>query len=270
MTADRLQALVSDFLHTSPANLVPAEKALAPDCAGLRIYDTPLLGFADARDPLFAQLRDTPEVNLPDLLLPTEWLPAGRTVVSIFLPFTQEVRASNRADMSWPSSAWMNARIEGQQCIVALCRHLQQQLEAAGFASLTPLLDSRFASWEAPHFRSNWSERHAGYVCGLGTFSLSKGLITRRGMAGRFGSLITALELPPTPRSYRSSHEHCTLCGQCVAHCPVGAISLESGKDHAKCAAFLAKTKEPSPPYYGCGKCQVGLPCEERNPAAVE
>lgn len=35
-------------------------------------------------------------------------------------------------------------------------------------------------------FGSNWSERHAAYVCGLGTFGLSKGLITDKGMGRTF------------------------------------------------------------------------------------
>ena len=39
-------------------------------------------------------------------------------------------------------------------------------------------------------YASNWSERHVAYVCGLGTFGC-QGLITSKGLAGRFGSIIT-------------------------------------------------------------------------------
>ncbi len=37
------------------------------------------------------------------------------------------------------------------------------------------------------------------YISGLGTFSLSKGIITEKGMAGRLISLVTNAALPPTP-----------------------------------------------------------------------
>lgn len=71
---------------------------------------------------------------------------------------------------------------------------------------------------------SLWSERHAAYVCGLGTFGLSKGLITKKGIAGRFTSLITDLPLLADERAYTDVYEYCTR--------------------------------------YGCGLCQVRVPCE--------
>jgi len=35
---------------------------------------------------------------------------------------------------------------------------------------------------------SSWSERHAAYAAGLGTFSLNDALITPKGIAHRLGS----------------------------------------------------------------------------------
>ena len=82
-------------------------------------------------------------------------------------------------------------------------------------------------------YTSNWSERHVAFVCGLGTFGLSKGLITKKGIAGRFGSIITELTLSPDQREYHCIYEYCSMCGACVKNCPVNAISLDKGKNHA-------------------------------------
>lgn len=118
------------------------------------------------------------------------------------------------------------------------------------------------------NFTSNWSERHIAFVCGLGTFGLSKGLITNKGISGRFGSIITELYITPDKRQYDDIYEYCTMCGACGRNCPASAISVEKGKDHKACFAFLEKTREKHAPRYGCGKCQVKVPCEGSLPRA--
>jgi epoxyqueuosine reductase QueG len=87
-------------------------------------------------------------------------------------------------------------------------------------------------------------------------------------MAGRFGSVLTDLELPPDTREYTAYDAYCTRCGACVRRCPVKAVSPETGKDHALCAAFLDKTLAAHKPRYGCGKCQTRVPCENAVPPA--
>ncbi|MCL2760544.1 MAG: 4Fe-4S binding protein, partial [Desulfuromonadales bacterium] len=115
-------------------------------------------------------------------------------------------------------------------------------------------------------YTSNWSERHIGFVAGLGTFGLSKGIITEKGMAGRMTSVITDLTLPVIKRAYKNTYEYCTMCGACVKNCPAKAISVKTGKDHKTCSNFLEMVKEKEPPYYACGKCQVKVPCEGNIP----
>ena len=89
--------------------------------------------------------------------------------------------------MSWPSAGWLHGRIEGQKLVNKLCMHLKSQLVNEGYNSVVPSLDKRFwavTSGSNSHpglsFTSNWSERHAAFVCGMGTFGLSKGLITQK------------------------------------------------------------------------------------------
>ena len=62
------------------------------------------------------------------------------------------------------------------------------------------------------------------------------------------------------------SDNNCLHCGACVRRCPVGAISQKAGKDHVACAYFVDWTMALYAPRYGCGKCQVGVPCQSRNP----
>jgi len=89
-------------------------------------------------------------------------------------------------------------------------------------------------------------------------------------VAGRFGSIVTELSLPPDSREYEDIYEYCSMCGKCVKNCPVNAISLENGKNHQLCSEFQNITAEKCKPRYGCGKCQVGVPCESGIPKQIK
>lgn len=262
------------YYENAELNSIPAEKALLPQLAGIKMFEPPLIGVAAAHDAGFAELQRD-EVVGGHLLLPEEWLPAAQAVVSFFFPFTEAIRNSNKTDMRYPSPGWMNGRIEGQAFVGHFTADIVRYLIDSGFAAVAPSLDQRFRANEGTDrhglgklYSSNWSERHAAYVCGLGSFGLSKGLITEQGVAGRFTSVITALPLTAEGKRFAAYDENCTMCGKCVKNCPANAISLEKGKDHDKCSAFLDAINAEQAPWYGCGKCQVDVPCESRNPAA--
>lgn len=266
-TAEILR-IATDYLDTAPANRFRGD--VASEWVERRIFATPLLGVAAAGDPLFAGLK-APEAVGPHSALPTDWLPAARSVVSLFLPFTAEVCVSNIPDAEWPSWPWLYGRIEGQACVNDLLHHAAQVLRQRGAKVVAPSLDDRLVevvvdSGEgAPFARSSWSERHVAYIAGLGTFGLSKGLITEAGVAGRLGSLVTDLPLPATPRHYAGLYDHCTHCGACIRRCPVDAITQE-GKRHGPCSEFLRRSMQRYASRYGCGKCQTGVPCMARIP----
>ncbi|MGD0231350.1 MAG: epoxyqueuosine reductase, partial [Syntrophorhabdales bacterium] len=125
---------------------------------------------------------------------------------------------------------------------------------------------------------SPWSERHAAYISGLGTFGLCDGLITPLGKAVRCGSVVSRLSIPPTPRPYDGIHAYCLfftqgVCGKCIGRCPAGAISRE-GHDKLKCQAYIetvsaAHAREKyGIESYGCGLCQTKVPCESRIPSS--
>ena len=125
---------------------------------------------------------------------------------------------------------------------------------------------------------SRWSERHAAYAAGLGTFSLSDGFISTRGIAHRCGSVITTLPLRPTQRRFGNHYSNCLhyhdgSCGVCIARCPVGAIT-RNGHDKARCRELVYGTaperlsQQYGVPQTGCGLCQTRVPCEAAIPPA--
>ncbi|MEN6461091.1 MAG: 4Fe-4S binding protein [Syntrophomonas sp.] len=274
MDKQDLIKMATDFVETSEDNYISKQIAISESVIGMKIWEAPIFGFGSSDDEYFELFKD-PSVIGDHFLHPKKWLPDSKTVISFFLPFSDAVKKGNNKERIWPSEEWLHGRIEGHALLNKLCLYLNQELINANYNSLVPTLDERF--WtksefnkDTPHpeasFTSNWSERHAAFVCGLGTFGLSKGLITPKGIAGRFGSIITELYLPPDKRKYEKINEYCSMCGRCIKKCPVDAISIENGKNHVICSAFLNKTSEKYKPRYGCGKCQVGLPCESKIP----
>lgn len=270
-TAD-IEREVNRFLLESGVNLVAPKAALRPELANMPLFDGVLVGVAAADDSLFAEFQREGVVG-PQMLVPVDWLPGAKSVVSLFFYNSDAVVKGNAAVPDAAADEWLHARVEGQQAMVAVAKHLVAFLQGEGDDVLVPLADPRF-SVPRP-FASTWSERHVAYACGLGTFGMSRGLITRRGMAGRFISLVTTAELTPTPRDYTGPFDWCIECGACARNCPVGAIDLSRGfaqaKDHLICAPFVQSTHATDSrgvDRYGCGKCQTGVPCATRRPPA--
>lgn len=269
MDKENLIKITGDFIEQSQDNYISMDIGIPKDILGIQIFDPPIFGFASTEDDYFTLLKESLIIG-EHFLLPKEWLSQSKTVISFFLPFTEEIKKGNRQDRVWPSEEWLYGRIEGQDLINKLCMYLKSELIDIGYDSIVPALDERllvnFNTDSRKSFTSNWSERHIAFIAGLGTFSLSKGLITKRGVAGRFGSIVTELYLRPSQREYKDIKEYCSMCGKCAENCPVNAITIGNGKDHTLCFRFLGKTKEKYKIRYGCGKCQVNVPCESQIP----
>ena len=246
-------------------------------------FDAPLVGFASADDPLF---EDYKRIIGPFHLTPREYLEtafgegsySGGSVICWILPITEETRLSNRIEERFPSASWARTRGIGEKFNGELRRLVAAFLTERGSRALVPILSPRFKALEDPRVgrASTWSERHAAFAAGLGTFSLNDGLITARGIAHRIGTVVTDLVLPATERPYQDHREYCLFaqgqrCAACAERCPVGAVS-ESGHDKVKCREHVygAVVREVGERYglteAGCGLCQTGVPCESRIP----
>lgn len=252
---------ITDFVNSDRRNSMA-------DHDSMKIYDPPIIGTAAADDPMFGLLRGAEAVG-PQFVSPKEWLPSARSVVSFFLPFSEQVRASNRVQ-GMVSQEWASARIAGESFINELKLYIANFMQELGYYTVIPSLDPRFCVkiyTEGQCKASNWSERHVAHIAGIGTFGLHKALITAKGSAGRLGSVVTSLALPPTPRTYSGVFDYCPhitrgTCGACISRCPVCAIS-RAGKDKIACSRYIDDVIKPKfAPRYGCAKCNTAVPCE--------
>ena len=278
MERQEVSRLIEQLYEECPGNTVTARDAIRPELAGLKLFDRPLVAIGAADDELFTKCKEATVVG-PWFMTPQEWLGSASSVISLFFPFTEEIRSSNRPQVSEPSAQWLHGRIEGQNFLLEFIRRLRLCFEQRGSEACAPMIDARFARSSGGDnfteyactnentFSSNWSERHVAYVCGLGTFGLSTSFITDRGKAGRFTSLIVSEALPRDSRSYHGVYERCTMCGACIRRCPAGAISREHGKDHRTCWKYVRKMGELFDPRFGCGLCQTNVPCECTDPS---
>ena len=261
----------------------PENRQEAPDQGPY--FDEPLVGFASANDPLFERYREeniigsfhlTPKDFFEDAFGENSF--SEGTVISWVLPIAAATRIENRGCERIPCDRWAKTRDRGEKFNTVVRRRLVDFLQASGCKALAPMLSPRWkiVPLTPLGFSSTWSERHAAYAAGLGTFSLNEGLITPRGIAHRVGSVITDLVLKPSKRSYTDYREHCLFfngggCGVCIKRCPAGALSSR-GHDKIKCREHLLVTMSALGERLaitseaGCGLCQTGVPCENRIP----
>jgi Uncharacterized Fe-S protein len=246
------------------------------------IYDTPIVGFSSASDPLFDELK---KIIGPEHLTPSEIyrskfeeeLRSG-TVISVVFPIGNKARESNRT-LDVPSKEWMISRTFSDVFLKDVSSEIESYFEKKGYRIVTPMLSPRYRKYDTPKGPcSVWSERHVAYIAGLGTFSLNDGFITERGIAVRLMSFVTELVLSPDIRRARSYNGNCLycsegICGACIKRCPVGAIS-EKGHDKIRCMEFVYRNRSELISEYGlnensisgCGLCQTDVPCEFKNP----
>ncbi len=280
--AELIESVIKKFTLTSPYNRLK-------QLDNYVIWDEPIVGFASGQDPLFTEYKT---IISPEHLTPQEALaraynkdprdiPARISVISWILPTAEGARKSNYDQTRLPGRLWSHTRWYGEKFNEKLRAHVVELLKGMGYMATAPFIESYFkvlGNEKGPY--SNWSERHIAYAAGLGTFSLSDGLITERGVAIRCGSVVTSLVLPPTPRTAAGPYSNCLFyagvqCRVCIERCPAGAIT-EAGHDKNKCEKYLQsigyapmKMKggyDDEKTVTGCGLCQTRVPCEFKNP----
>jgi epoxyqueuosine reductase len=272
-----ISSLIKDFTATSPFNSL---KNPAND----RAWDEPLVGFSKGNDPLYELYKEkvgpfhwTP-LEIFQLAFPGKPAKAEElTVISWILPQTEQVKTDLRKETKNPAERWVRARKYGEIFNEELRKHISEVLSKAGFPAVAPTLSDKYKTLQSEHYglASTFSERHAAYAAGLGTFGLCDGLITPKGKAMRCGAIVARIQVEPSPRPYTDHHAYCLyyakgVCGMCITRCPGGAIS-KSGHDKGACMKQLAVTTDYSKKQfdidgYGCGFCQTGTPCESKIP----
>lgn len=271
--------IVRDFVCESPENTLQNQ-------VNERAWGDPLVGFSRGDDPLYEQYKEvvghfhwTPWEVFTLTFPGTRVEPGELSVISWVLPQTEATKVDNRRQTIYPAERWARSRIFGEEVNSKLRKHVADSLVEAGYEAIAPMLSPQWGSRDSDQyvFSSTWSERHAAYASGLGTFGLCDGLITPAGKAMRVGSVVARVQIPPTPRPYEDHHAYCLffthgICGKCIARCPVGAVT-EAGHDKRECSRHLSPTTSDfvKSNYgfdgYGCGLCQTGVPCESKIPS---
>ena len=278
-----VRELIERFVAESPANRLKMS-------GGERAFDPPLVGFAGGGDPIWREYA----AHIGDFYLtPAEIYrrafpkspPADAselTVVSWILPSTAATRSEQERRQRHPSERWARTRLYGEDFNDALRRQVVSRLDQTGIDAVAPMLAPFWSrSDQGPYAPcSNWSERHAAYAAGLGTFGLCDGLITPVGKAMRTGSVLARLAIEPSARPYTDRHEYCLFyrhgnCGKCIPRCPVEALST-AGHDKQRCMQYteVGMNKVMLSAYgldtYACGLCQTGVPCMDHIPGPEE
>jgi epoxyqueuosine reductase len=253
--------------------------------AGVPLFDAPIVGVASADDPWFSRLKEmigefywTPQEALA-LAAPDA---NAQSVICWCLPVAEVARKDNSLATKMPARTWAYVRTFGEEFLTRLRHGLEDRLRALGFSAIAPAVVEQCTVRPRPGvgLAANWSERHTAFVAGLGTFGISGGLITVRGIAHRTGSVVTDAPIPPTPRPYGDDpFAWCLrmsrgLCGECIKRCPVGSIGKNvQARDKEACRRhayeFISRQGREAFGWegvYGCGLCQAGVPCENRKP----
>jgi Uncharacterized Fe-S protein len=236
-------------------------------------WGEPLVGFADADHPYIINLKNT---IAPTHQLPSDVLSSASIVIAYFVPFTRELAFTNQTDGDIASPEWALAYEETNQMFCNMNEYLILQLQGTGYQAA---VSQEASTFEQNRLISNWSHRHFARAAGLGTFGINNMLITKTGCCGRYGTIVTNLDVEPDSPS---EEEYCIYkknghCGVCISRCPSGALTLD-GYEREKCYQVLKKNASlytefgssytdetgEQPNSAGsevCGKCAANVPC---------
>lgn len=252
----------------------------------LKMYDAPLIGVAAGYDAYFSFLKEhigsfhwSPS-EVFEIKYGKQHDPAKLRVISIIFPQAEATMRMQSKEYKYPSVLWSAARGEWSNVVSEFCVTLERSFNDLQIRSAAIDLCDEFSRMhsETQGESSKWSHRHAAFAAGLGTFGLSDGFISEKGVAIRITSIIAEADLDVTEREYEGHYDWCLyyksgICGSCIRRCPARAIS-EKGHDKEKCIAYLKECKANAAPSIkeknydevGCGLCQSKVPCMNSRP----
>jgi epoxyqueuosine reductase len=120
MTEDALELarLITDSVRRNVA-----------EADAITAYRVPLVGFADANDPCFQELRRVADSGH---IMPADLLPGARSVVALFVPFDPGVVKANARDREAVAREWAAAYVETNELSERTTDHLVELLAALG------------------------------------------------------------------------------------------------------------------------------------------
>ncbi|HOO27143.1 MAG TPA: epoxyqueuosine reductase [Lachnospiraceae bacterium] len=217
-------------------------------------YREPVIGYADAEDPLYDQLDEI--IGNPQLH-PRDMLTGAKTVMVLFLPYS-EIVYNSIGRQHLVSSVWSDAYMETNKLLDHIMNVVSEFLSSRGIRSSCEPPTENF---DHVSKTARWGHKSNAVIAGIGSFGLNHLLITKKGCMGRMNSLVMDAHIPPTPRT---GHEYCLYyqnggCKACIKNCPSGAIWTDGTIDKKRCDAYL-EGKNIHDWQQGCPQCSLG-PC---------
>jgi epoxyqueuosine reductase len=219
-----------------------------------RRMEIPLAGIASVdrwKIPLF-------EPWIPEEFFPDSIFPEARSVLVIGLPVHLPVLETSPS--IWYRELYTTVNTLLDQYSYRIAEFLTRKgypsvfVPRDGYGNIDILLENPVAFF---------SHRHAALLAGLGNFGINNMILTREyGPRVRFGSVLTAADLPPDPILEETL---CTRCLRCVENCPSSALGTEDYPkgitDTRACARMSASLNRRSAA--PCGICIKVCPVGE-------
>jgi epoxyqueuosine reductase len=191
ISARSIENLIKELIFTHPLN-----RLVSVD--GDPIFNEPLIGVADGRGNLFDDYKRiigdyylTP-AHVLQKLAQIEQREDNIEFISVIcwaLPFAERIKASNAVNRKLPASLlWLQGQEHGEKFNNLVREQVVKYFTDKGYLAIAPMHSPLYVRYG--RYQTNWSERHALYAAGMGTFGLSRWLITGRGVAMRCGSVV--------------------------------------------------------------------------------
>ncbi len=165
------------------------------------------------------KLRELKQIVSLEHLLPCDILPDAKSIISFFIPFSENIVKSN-INGTMASKEWAQVYIKTNDLIKTINDKIEELMGKNGYkAGKIPATHN----FNEKTLISNWSHRHIAFIAGIGTFGINNMLITKRGCCGRLGSIIIDYEL----ENYKNAgkvkekclHKLNGNCGICQRRC---------------------------------------------------
>ena len=184
------------------------------------LFREPLVGFVSADDPSIVNVRD---IVGPWHDLPEDQLPGARSIIAYAVPFTRDV-ALDPSFSRFSGLVWSEAYILINKNFEIISQAVAYLLRSRGYEASTVRATNDYDPSDPV---SSWSHRTMACAAGLGKFGMNRILMTSKGSAVRYCSLLTTAELTPSG-PYKGPV--CTgldggPCRKCLDTCPVNALT---------------------------------------------
>ena len=219
-------------------------------------YREPIIGYADANDPLYNTLDE--KIGAKQFH-PQEMLPDAKTVIVYFIPFPETLIRAIRQDQH-TVPIWSQYYDATNKLLDKIGKNIIKKMVTF---NIKGAMDPPTENFDLISLTGHWAHKASAVIAGIGTFGLNHLLITRLGSAGRLGSVVINAKIPTTSRPVSS---YCLYykngkCRVCAEKCPSGALTTERF-DRFRCNAYL-DGKNIRDDQQGCPLCSSG-PCADK------